>query len=76
MRLAYQRQIGVDIIALGLGEAGGTNGDEFRLGARPYVQNGLLDIVVAAHDGGRFVHRRRLQRDRFAKVTHQQHHAE
>jgi hypothetical protein len=76
MTPADEFQVPVHIVPLGLRESGRTDGNEVGLGACADVEDSLLDVVISAHDGGRLVHGRRLQRDRFAEMAHQQHQSE
>ena len=69
--LADERDIAVHVVALDLGDAGGTDPDHRRLGAVRDGDNGLLDILVTAKHGRHFAHGRGLHRDRFAEMAHE-----
>jgi hypothetical protein len=55
--LAGQLHIALDVIALGFGQAGGADADQCRLVRWRMFSSALLDVVIAAHDGGGLVHR-------------------
>ena len=66
----------VHVVTFGFGDAGRADRDDIRLGAIGDIDHGLLDVVLAAQDGGRLVHGGRLQGNRFAEVAHEQYQAE
>jgi len=76
MFFADEPEIAVHVVALGFGQAGGGDADDLRLGAVPDIQDGLLDVVHAAEDGGRLVHGGGLERNVFPEMAHEQHQAE
>jgi hypothetical protein len=76
MPLAHRPQVGGDIFAACLRQCGRADADHLRLGAIIDVGDRLLDVIVAAEDGGEFAHRRRLQWNGLAEVAHHQHQRE
>src|SRR5271166_5600655 len=54
MAVADQLDIALDVVSLGLGDAGRADADNRRLGSLDDVEDGLLDILEAAEDGRHF----------------------
>jgi hypothetical protein len=61
------------VATLGFRETGGGNTDQRRRALFTEHAQTFDDVLVGTHDRRHLVHRRRLQRDRFAKVAHQKH---
>jgi hypothetical protein len=76
LALADHRKIPLDVVALRFGEPCRTDRDDLRRSTLADVQQCRLDVLVAAEYRRHLVHRRRLQRNRFLEVPHQQHETE
>jgi hypothetical protein len=76
MLLPYQLDVALDVVALGFGDASRADADDLRLGPLVDVENGLLDILIAAEHGRDFAHRRGLQRHGFLEMPHEQRQSE
>ena len=76
MVLADQADIAVDVVALGFGDAGRGDADDFRLGALDDVEHRLFDVFIAAENRRDLAHRGRLHRNRFLEMPDEQHEAE
>ncbi len=72
MFLSDQPDVALDVVTLGFGDAGRADTYDLRLGPFMDVENGLLDILVAAEHGRDFAHRRGLQRHGFLEMPHEQ----
>jgi hypothetical protein len=71
--LAYQP---LHVAALGLGEPGRRQPDQLRRVLLAEHAQTLDDVLVGTHDARHLIHCRRLQRDRFAEMAHQEYLAE
>ena len=72
MLFADQPEVTLDVVALGFGDAGRADADDLRLGPLVDVEDGLLDILIAAEHGRDFAHRGGLQRHGFLEMPHEQ----
>ncbi len=76
MALPDEPDEAVHIVAFDLGDAGCANADDGGFGAVGDGDDCLLDVLIAAEHGGHFAHGRRLHRDGFAKMAHENHKPE